>query len=73
MDTYKAELDCQWIDITDVPPGDYQLRLAVNPDQKVSELSYDNNDVLCRFLYTEHHTSVSNCSLATGPRSSRHF
>lgn len=29
-DTYAANLDCQWIDVTDVPPGDYTLRMDVN-------------------------------------------
>jgi hypothetical protein len=29
-DTYGANLDCQWIDVTDVAPGDYTLRMDVN-------------------------------------------
>lgn len=42
-DTYDAYLDCQWIDITDVPPGDYTLRVSLNPDRIIPELTYDNN------------------------------
>lgn len=42
-DTYDAYLDCQWIDITDVAAGDYTLRVSLNPDQIIPELSFDNN------------------------------
>jgi hypothetical protein len=42
-DTYDAALDCQWIDVTDVPAGEYTLEVAINPEQLIPELSYDNN------------------------------
>lgn len=32
-DIYESDLPCQWIDVTDVPPGDYTLRATVNPPQ----------------------------------------
>ena len=44
-DVYGAGLDCQWVDITDVPPGDYFLRLTVNGDRVIAESNYDNNTV----------------------------
>lgn len=28
VDIYKYDLDCQWIDITDIPPGEYYLKVA---------------------------------------------
>lgn len=27
FDIYAANIDCQWIDITDVPPGNYVLKV----------------------------------------------
>ena len=48
-DTYYAELDCQWIDVTDVPEGAYTLRMEINvpPPGKAHaalvERRYDNN------------------------------
>lgn len=42
-DIYDAGLDCQWVDITGVPAGEYTLELSINPDHVVEESSYDNN------------------------------
>lgn len=42
-DLYGNALDCQWLDITDVPPGDYQIQVSVNPNRAFEELSLDNN------------------------------
>jgi hypothetical protein len=48
-DVYGSYLDCQWIDITDVAPGQYTLRISVNPprdDTTVAPLierDYDDN------------------------------
>jgi len=47
-DLYSSNLDCQWIDITDVPSGFYLLRLQVNPDYLVPESDHDNNEIICR-------------------------
>lgn len=42
-DVYGSGLDCQWVDITAVPPGDYTLRIRVNPDRVIEEADYTNN------------------------------
>jgi hypothetical protein len=50
-DVYEADLPCQWIDVTDVPPGDYVLRATLNQPRPESALAvlverdYDNNVV----------------------------
>jgi hypothetical protein len=48
-DVYEAEIDCQWVDVTDVTPGDYVLRIEVNPTPPFAntrllvERDYGNN------------------------------
>lgn len=42
-DLYGNGLDCQWLDITDIPPGDYQLQVVLNPSKQFEELTLDNN------------------------------
>jgi hypothetical protein len=42
-DIYGAGLDCQWVDVTDVPPGEYTLRIEINPDRVIQEGDYGNN------------------------------
>jgi hypothetical protein len=43
-DVYPNNIDCQWIDITGVPPGSYVLSVVVNPDRYLPESNYDNNE-----------------------------
>jgi hypothetical protein len=42
-DVYTSDLDCQWLDITGVPAGEYQLRVTINPEHVLNELRFDNN------------------------------
>ncbi|MBM3410509.1 MAG: hypothetical protein FJY18_02620 [Bacteroidetes bacterium] len=57
-DIYSRSLECQWIDITDVPDGDYILAMKVNWDQSPDalgryETNYANNWAqVCLNIYT---------------------
>ncbi|KAL0965593.1 hypothetical protein UPYG_G00283320 [Umbra pygmaea] len=63
-DTYNADIDCQWIDITDVKPGNYILKISVNPSYQVPESDYSNNIVRCEVRYTGNYAYVSGCYLS---------
>jgi hypothetical protein len=43
-DIYPNDIDCQWIDITDVPPGSYVLSVVINGDHYLPESNYANNE-----------------------------
>ena len=43
-DLYPAQLDCQWVDVTDVPPGDYVLRVQFNPQGLLADDDPTNNE-----------------------------
>ncbi|KAF7665379.1 hypothetical protein LDENG_00145300, partial [Lucifuga dentata] len=63
-DTYNADIDCQWIDITDVKPGNYILKISVNPYYQVEESDYTNNIVRCDVRYTGNYAYVSGCHMS---------
>ncbi|XP_077580471.1 protein-lysine 6-oxidase-like [Stigmatopora nigra] len=63
-DLYAADIDCQWIDITDVAPGNYVLKIMVNPDFYVLESDFTNNIVKCDVVYTGVYVQTRNCHLA---------
>ncbi|KZB81046.1 lysyl oxidase family protein [Amycolatopsis regifaucium] len=42
-DDYKYDVDFQWLDITQVPSGIYDLVNTVNDDRTLAETNYDNN------------------------------
>jgi len=45
-DIYESSLPCQWVDITEVPPGNYQLEIRLNYEHTLAEETYDNNSAL---------------------------
>ncbi|XP_071782512.1 protein-lysine 6-oxidase [Centroberyx gerrardi] len=64
-DTYNADIDCQWIDITDVSPGRYILKVTVNPGNQVPESNFNNNVVRCDVQYTGTAAHVSGCTMTS--------
>uniref|UniRef100_A0A3B4FHZ1 Lysyl oxidase homolog n=1 Tax=Pundamilia nyererei TaxID=303518 RepID=A0A3B4FHZ1_9CICH len=62
-DTYHANIDCQWIDITDVPPGNYILKVTVNPSHLVEESDFSNNEAQCDVRYTGSYVQARNCRI----------
>ncbi|KAF5900631.1 lysyl oxidase 1-like, partial [Clarias magur] len=63
-DTYNADIDCQWIDITDIKPGNYILKVQVNPKYLVLESDFTNNIVRCNLHYTGRLVRTTNCKIS---------
>ncbi|MBI2372716.1 MAG: hypothetical protein HYV07_01825 [Deltaproteobacteria bacterium] len=43
FDVYDSSVECQWIDVTGVPSGEYRLEVEVNPNREVPESTFLNN------------------------------
>lgn len=63
VDVYRFDLDCQWVDITELDTGRYVLKVAINPEFKVSEMSFENNAAICDLHYSDTYARVLNCRL----------
>nr|XP_004225737.1 lysyl oxidase homolog 2B isoform X1 [Ciona intestinalis] len=67
-DTYFAQYDCQWIDVTDVSNGEYYLRVNLNPLESVGELDFDNNHNVCTITLNDRSVVVNRCFIPSDQR-----
>lgn len=72
-DNYKWNIDCQWIDVSDVKYGKYKLRIVINPLRKIVESDYSNNIAVCNIEFiSQSKVNVTHCQIGESFFLSRH-
>jgi hypothetical protein len=71
-DLYYAGLPCQWVDVTDVPAGNYTLRIDINggadaASHPITELSYTNNTAMASVTIPADDPAADPTVACTGP------
>ncbi|KAL8173919.1 UNVERIFIED_CONTAM: Lysyl oxidase 2 [Gekko kuhli] len=62
-DVYRHDIDCQWIDVTDVLPGEYIFVIYVNPMHDVAECDHSNNIMKCQCRLSPQRVWMFNCHI----------
>ncbi|MFT7579580.1 MAG: hypothetical protein ACI9MR_001246, partial [Myxococcota bacterium] len=52
QDTYHSGLQCQWVDVTGLPDGEYEVIVTTNPEGEIEELDKNNNSARVRVQMT---------------------
>jgi hypothetical protein len=66
-DVYGNDLDCQWLDVTGLEPGDYQLYIAVNSERLFHEMSFENNDATIQLTLTAEQLAYTPTPISNTP------
>lgn len=66
QDVYDSSLDCQWVDVTDVPAGRYQLHISLNTERILNESNYENNEVTVPVVIEDPPADVDVTQACTG-------
>lgn len=68
QDVYDRDLDCQWVDVTDVAPGTYSLHVELNGEHLLNEEDYSNNDAMVSVVIPPPATDITAACTWSGDR-----